>query len=184
MSVDSVLDSAFTTLLAKARQRADELARPSPRPATLNFGWGGGGVALTAATADPILLEVPWPGEIRWAHMYAGDANGVPVAVTATISVQITRLTTFGGVLPLHGTAIPTLTAAAAADLVVTTWVQNLLPGDALIGRLETFEGDATWISLNLLLYPTSDDLGSAELLSSDGDELTDADGNIVVLRS
>lgn len=181
---EALVDRALTTLLEKARQREDELSRPTPRPATLNFQFSGGGTAPVTTTTDPILLEVPWPGEIRWAHMYAGDINGQPVAVNATIDVSITRLSTFGGTLPLYGSAIPTLTAASTADLVVTTWIKNLLPGDALIARLMSFDGLATWVSLNLLLYPTNSDLGSSTLVSDAGDTIVDANGNVVVRRS
>jgi hypothetical protein len=146
--------------------------------------FSNGSAPLTALTMGPLMLEVPWPGSILWAHMFAGDVSGQPVAVSATVTLNITRVTTFGGLLPIHGiTSIPTLTAQSSATLDTTDWVQNLLPGDAVMALLTSFVGTATWLSLHLLLYPTEVPQGSSTIIDDTGDVIIDDEGNRVVLR-
>lgn len=195
MPVEATLDRAFHTLVDPLTAMGGTTPAPgggggsggtttSPRPATLNFMFSNGATALSALVMGPLLLEVPWPGSITWAHMYAGDVYGQPVVVTASISLNITRITTFGGSSSLTGASVPTLTDASSANLSTTEWVRNLLPGDAIVARLISFTGDATWVSLNLLLYPTNTAIGLSTVVDNSGNTVVDNDGNRVVARS
>lgn len=193
VSIDSVLEGALTTVLVKA-QRA--LAEPAVRPATINFEWSGGGIPIPVAvdpitlasgptTLDPILVEVPFPCRIVWAHMYAGDAAGNPIAVTASADVRLTQLLTFGGSVPLSGTGTPPgLQADSIADADLTGWQLNLTTTDTLIARLTTFTGTATWVALVLQLRPTDVPIGVETMLDASDVTYTDADGNPYVFRS
>lgn len=186
MSADSVLDEAFTRLLGKVQQEAaQQQVAAAVRPATINFVWGGGGLPIVAANCDPLLVEVPFPSFVVWAHLYAGDALGHPVEVTATVEVRLTQLLTFGDSVPLYGLGLPPhMTVAAVADVNVQAWQQNLITGDALVARLATFSGTATWLALVLQLRPTDVPLGVTGIVDDSGDTIVDSDGNPIVLRS
>jgi hypothetical protein len=182
MSVDSLLDSALTTLLGKAIRDAEAEGAITPRTATINFSWGGGGQPLVLTNTDPILVEVPFPSKIIWAHLYAGDAAGQPAVVTASVEVRITQFSSFGGSLALYGSGTaPALTAASRADLDVTNWQVNLLTGDALIARLTAFTGSADWIALVLLIRSVDDAL--ITVVDTSGDQFVDTSGNPFVIR-
>ncbi len=195
MSVDSVLDGAFTILLAKAQRRQLEAGRTT-RSATVNFMWGGGGspiaVALDAVTnvstptfLDPLLAEVPFPSSIQWAHVYAGDGAGHPIAVNTTIDVQLTQLLTFGSSVPLNGTGTaPRLQADSSTDVDLTDWQTNLMTGDALIARVTSLTGVPTWIALVLLLRPTDEALGVIDVTNNAGDPMTNSAGDPMVFRN
>jgi hypothetical protein len=196
VSVDSVLDDAFTTLLAKARSLQDQLPRAAIKPAMAHFQWTGGGqpiavavdpltFASTPTSCDPVLIEVPFPCTIQWAHLWAGDGDGNPVAVTATIEIFITTILTFGAAVPLKGTGTPpTLTLDSATDCDLTGWFINLVTGDALVARVETFTGLASWLALTLLLRPVSEEQGVAGIVDENGDLIVDENGNVIVLRN
>ncbi len=185
MSVEGQLDQAFTTLLAKARQRAEEQAGITPRTASIIFEWAGGGLPLVAANTDPVLIEVPFDSTIVWAHMYAGDAAGLPVAVTATVAVAFTLLSTFGAQSALNGTGLqPSLQADSIRDVDLTSWHTNLLTGDTIIARLASFAGAATWVALSLQLRATQVQIGVAPYVDTGGDTYVDASGSSYVFRS
>lgn len=175
------LVEAWRTLLSKAQR--PELP-PAVRPATVNFNWGGGGVPIVLANTDPVLVEVPFPSRIVWAHLYAGDATGLPMAVTASVEVRVTQFTEFGGSVALYGSGtVPALSSASRADLDLTGWQVNLITGDALIGRLLTFTGAATWVTLSLLLRPTDVPIGVTSVIDATSNSYTDANGNLYVYR-
>ena len=181
MSVDSILDGALTTLLEKAQRR---VLPSAPRTATINFQWSGGGSALTLTTVDPILVEVPFPSRIVWAHLYAGDGAGLPVAITATVDIGLTKLLTFGGSVPLYGSgAVPALTAAASADLLLTGWQIDLDTGDTLVARILTFTGAATWVTLALQVRAVDSLIGEQPIVDSLAADYVDASGATYVIR-
>lgn len=182
MSVDSLLDQAFTTLLNKARGPAIEQA---VRPATINFVFSNNGAALVVTTRDPLLVEVPFPCRIVWVHLYAGDKNGAPVAVTATVDLFLTQWDHFGTFAPVYGSGTPphlTLDSVANADL--SGWQLHLTTGDTLMARLRTFTGAASWLALTLQLRPTDVPIGISNVTDLAGSFVTDSAGNIVVSRS
>lgn len=193
VTVDAVLDSALTTLLVKA-QRA--LVEDAVRPITINFKWGGGGIPLTVAvdpitlasgarTTDPDLVEVPYPARIVSVHMYAGDGAGAPVAVTATVDIQLTQFLAFGASIPLHGTgAAPRLQLDSISDTDLTGWQLNLTGTDTLIARLTSFTGTATWVACIVKLRPTDVPIGVETMFDASDVTYTDADGNPYVFRS
>lgn len=185
---DSTFDEAFTRLLGKAT--ADALAggtaQAQSRPVGIDFTWTGGGLPLVLANLDPILVEVPIDSSIVWAHLYAGDANMNPVAVSATVDVQRTTFATFASRTPLYGLGlIPTLSAGYATDCDLTLWNMNFIVGDTIIARVASFTGTATWLALVLQLRPTQAvQLGVDTVTDSDGNTITDSAGNTLVLRS
>lgn len=197
MSADSVLDQAFTTLLAKAqRPLLDATATAPPiRPATINFEWTGAGspiavavdpisFASSPAAVDPILVEVPFACTIGWAHMFAGDAAGNFQTADARVDVRLTQLG-LGSSVSLSGTgAGPALSGVGAAILDLEGWQSNLVVGDILIARLTSFSGSATWVALTLQLLPTHVGLGVAGIVDNNGDQIVDNDGNPIVMRN
>jgi hypothetical protein len=184
LSVDSVLDEALTILLAKA-QRTQLETTPQRKPAMIEFEWTGGGAPIVLANCDPVLNEVPFPGDIVWAHMWAGDAAGNPVAVTATITVGLTQILTFGASTSLHGSGSPpSLVVDSATNASITGWQTHLVTGDTLIGVLTAFTGLATWVALTILVRPTTEDIGVQGIADANGDQIVDEFGNLIVLRS
>ncbi len=182
MTVDSTLDQAFTLLLAKAQQR---IPQPGLRPGGIDFMWGGGGQAITLATMDPLLVEVPFPSRLVWAHMYAGDGVGQPSLVTATIQVKLTSVASFGTSIPLSGTGTaPNLNLQSASDCDITDWQLNYDTGDTLIAYPTVFTGAATWLALTLQLRPTDANLGAEDVLDNVGDQMTLNDGTLLEFRS
>lgn len=174
--------NAVRTMIAKSRPG---VGPDRARPASIVFEWTGGGLPIVQANTDPVLVEVPMPCRIVWAHLYAGDVVGNPVATTATVNVQLTSLTTFGASTPLYGSgAIPALVSDSATNLDLTDWHRNLVTTDTLIGRLATFSGAATWLVLVLQLRPTDVPIGVSAVTDDAGDPFTDADGNALTFRA
>lgn len=195
MSADATLDQAFTTLLAKAQKRLLDSPQATVKPATINFEWTGGGQPITVAVdpitllstpaVDPVLVEVPFPSTIIWAHMFAGDAAGRPVAVSASVDVELTQLLTFNASTSISaGGFSPALSSQAVSDLSIVGWQTNLATGDLLIARLTSFVGLATWVALTLQILPTNVPIGVAGVTDGTGDQIVDSNGNIVVLRN
>lgn len=165
------------------------------RPATMKFGWTGGGqpIAVTVdpitlasvpTNADPMELDVPFACRIVWARLKAGDAAGMPVSVDATVDVQLSQFTTFGGQTPLYGSGtIPTLTSASSVDLSLTGWIVDLVTADTITAKLTTFTGQATWVTLSLQLRPTDVTVGNAYTTSA-GTVYTSANGRSYIFRS
>lgn len=184
-TADSLFEGGVSRIIGKALRDFSQQTPPSLRPATINFEWSGGGTALVATTCDPILVEVPFDSNIVWAHLYAGDANGRPIKVTATVDLQLTQLAAFGVTTALYGTgATPSLTVQSSADTPVVGWQANLITGDAIVARLATFTGLATWLALTLQLRPTDVAIGVSTIVDNAGDTVVDSNGNTLVFRS
>lgn len=182
MSADSVLEGALTMLLEKAQRQGID---PPVRPANLDLAFVGGGQPLTAATADPVSHEIPFPCRLVWAHMYALDGRGRPISVSATIDVQITQFSTLGASAPLYGSAsIPALSAASSADLSLSGWQLNLITGDIIIATLATFTGSALKVGLALQFRPTDVPIGVSGYTDAGGGSYVDANGEVYVFRS
>lgn len=184
MSVDTNLDAAFNLLLQKAFKPDQAFTY---KPTTINFMWSGGGLPLDIAMLDPILIEVPFPARLVWAHIYAGVALGVPVATDATIELRMTTLAGFGTTAPVYGTGlIPTLPTAAGIDLDITDWQLNFDTGDTLIAYVSTIDVAtlATWLALTLQLRPTDVPIGVTDVLDESDLGITTEDGSLVILRA
>lgn len=186
MPYETDFDTAFTILLGKAQGTgvvAGPVAPPSSTPVaqsssyTVPFLFLGGGSALSTSTQDPLTVEVPDPGEIVWVHMYAGNPTAQPVAVTATVDLQVTRWETFGGSTPVYGSGTPPrLQSDSVSSANLAGWFTHFDSGATLIARLTAFSGSATWILLLVRVRrdytpPTQlavvDELGNAVLDSS-----------------
>jgi len=197
MPYETDFDTAFTILLGKAQGTIAEVA-PAPIPtgggttiitATTNyivaFMFGGGGSALSTTTVDPYLVEVPDPGEIVSAHTYAGNSTATPVAVTATVDLQRTSFTTFGGSSPVYGSGTPPrLQADSIGNASLSGWFTHLDTGDTLIARLSAFSGTATWVALMLRVRRDASAQQQFAVLDASGDPVLDASGNPVIFRS
>lgn len=207
MSVDTTLDIAFTTLLGKAQGTSTGTGSVVPIPTTgggtsgtggtsgstsstalpvsVNFGWGGGGSTLTANGADPVKASIPFPCTIAAARLCAGDGQGHPIAVSASIDVEVTQFNTFGASVPLQGSGtIPRLQSDSVANCNLSGWQTNLVAGDWLIARLASFSGSATWVALELILQPISVQLGVSTVVDNAGNRLVDNSGNVIVYRN
>jgi hypothetical protein len=125
---------------------------------------------------------VPDPGEIVWVHMYAGTSTATPVAVSATVDLQVTRFETFGGSTPVYGSGTPPrLQSDSISNASLVGWFPHFDSGDTLIARLTAFAGSATWISLVIKVrrdYTASTQLA---VLDADGNAVLDAFGNPIV---
>ncbi len=182
MTVDAILEGAFTNLVAKAQQRQQEQA---VRPANVVFPWTGGGQPLTQPTMDPIIAEIPFPCRLVWVHIWAGDAHGLPVPVSATFELQVTSVFTFGASAPLYGTGVPpALDNVFSANLDLTDWNMNLAIGDTLIAYPLTYTGTATWLAITIQLRPTDQAIGISELVDNAGTTMTFTDGTPVEVRA
>jgi len=181
-NIDGTLDSAFTLLLQKSLQAEQEQV---VRPANVIFPWTGGGQPLTQPTMDPIIAEIPFPCRLVWVHMWAGDAQGLPVPVSATIELQVTNIFAFGASLPLYGTGVlPTMDNVFAADLDLTDWNMNLATGDTIIAYPLTFSGSATWLSITMQLRPSEQAIGVSDVVDNAGDNMTFNDGSPMEIRA
>lgn len=196
MSVDALLDDAFTRILGKAHQEFDQQNQLNLRSATINFEWNGGGQPLTTAidpltlyeyplTTDPVLVEVPFDATIVWAHMYAGDSRGNPIPISTMVDLTLSSLLTFGAQTPVYGIgARPEMVAESSVDLPLTGWQLNLVTGDTLMATPFTFTGVATWFALTLLIRTTQVPLGVEPIVDNNGAQIVDNAGNLIVLRS
>jgi hypothetical protein len=190
-------DTAFTILLGKAQGTITTdpgtVTPPSsggggtiaPTSYVVAVQFGGGGAVLTTSGSDPRIIEVPDPGELVWVHMYAGDANAQPVAVTATVDLQRTRLSTFGGSSPVYGSGTaPSLSGSATADMSLAGWFPHFESGDTLIARLTSFSGTATWVAMMIKVRRDATAQQQFAVLDSAGDAVLDAFGNPVIYRN
>ena len=151
-TVDATLDDAFTTILAKAQQQFEQVLFG----ATLNFIWPGGGQSLVLANLDPLSLEIPYDCRIVYATLRAGDANAMPVSVSATISLQLSTFSTFGAYTPVNVSgANPTLTSQSSNNCSLTGWHVSLAEAESMTARVTAFTGTATWLWLAIKLRPT-----------------------------
>lgn len=198
MPYETDFDSAFTLLLGKAQG----VITPTPTPIPITgggtttpvaqdtsyviaFTFGGGGTPLSAATADPVLIEAPDPGEIVWVHLYAGSANYEPVAVTAVLDLQRTRWETFGGTTPVYGSGTsPRITADTQANMSLAGWFAHMDAGDTLIAKLTSFSGTATWLSMQIKVRRESTVLAQSTVVDAAGNQYVDASGNFYVYRN
>lgn len=194
MSVDSTLDTAFTTLLGKAGGSGGT---------TIPTGSGGGvvvpttGSGLTTITIPfsagglvlpssglPGVVEIPGSLSLVWVHMFAGNEAGSPVTVTASVDVRLTSEGSFGGSTPIYGTTLPRLQSDAAISIDIAGWRRNYTTGDAIVYRLASFSGLATWLTLTMQMRPTVVILGQTGLTDNAGNPVLDNAGNVVVSRS
>lgn len=196
MPYETDFDTAFTILLGKAQNTIAPTPAPVPSPGT---GGGGGSTAPAIATsyviafqfsggltAVPALAEVPDPGEIVWVHVYAGGTSAEPVAVTATIDLQLTRWETFGGTTPIYGSGTPPrLQADSISNTSLSGWLTHLSAGDALVGRMTEFEGDAnSWVAMMLRVRRDIVVQNQTSLIDDTGAVVTDPSGNVVIFRT
>lgn len=193
MPYETDFDTAFTILLGKAQGTI----APTPTPIPTTTG-GGGTTAVAVATsyiisfhfsgsasALPVLTEVPDAGEIVWSHVYAGGASAQPVAATTTIDLQRTSWATFGGSSPVYGSgSAPGLAADSVSNTSLSGWSTHLAAGDTLIGRITSFSGSATWVSLILRVRRDVTVQTQSALVSDTGDTVTDLSGNQIVFRN
>lgn len=184
MSADSLLDEAFTRLLGKLEQVAEDSV---PRTCQVTINFSGGGSALPSAGGLPAVIEIPYASSIVWVHLYAGDENLLPIAVTSTIDVRATILDSFdgGSAIPIYGSTLPGLTAQSSLNVDITAWsIRNFDAGDTLTFRMASFSGTATWMAMCIQLRAT-DVLQGSDTVTGPADEVvTDEDGNPVVTRS
>jgi hypothetical protein len=186
VSVDADLDKAFALLLQKAQPYKTD---PAVRPLTVNWTFSAGGVGLSATAVSPMLVEIPYPCTIVWAHMYAGTQTGVLANVTsAVIDVIMTQLDAPTRFAHLYGSGtIPTMAAAPVKDLDLTGWHTNLITGDTLIARLQSFSAPTangvSWLSLTLLCRPTSVPIGLGAVEDLSANDIISAAGDTVVTR-
>jgi hypothetical protein len=182
VSVDSVLDDAFVTLLQKSVTRIPE---QGVRPASINFGWGGGGTPLNVANLDPVLIDVPFPSRIIWARIRAGDATGAPVLVSATIDLRLSNFASFGGSTAIYANAgIVSITNATKLDLSLTGWIVDLDIGDSLSAQVLSVATLATWLSLTLLIRPTDMPIGVNPINSGSGSTVISGAGNTLIRKT
>lgn len=175
-------DAGLTDAFRRLVPQPVRTARPT-RPATVVLGFGGGGQPLVAATTDPVQFDVPFPCRLAWARLRAGDALGQPVAVSATVDVQLSQFEQFGGSSKLYATGtMPALSGTYKADLSLSGWHIDLAAGDTVMARLATFSGSATWLTLSLLLRPTDVPVRLAPVLNASGLPYVDASGAVYVM--
>jgi hypothetical protein len=201
MSFETDFDSAFTILLGKAQGTLTLEPAPAPAPVTSSGGgtstvpaptsytvpffWPGGGAAPVPAAFDPLVVEVPDPGEIVWVHLYAGDVNGQPVAVTTAIDLQVTRWESFGGSSPVYGSGtVPRITADSSANVSLSGWFTHLEGGDALIAKMTSFSGTATWVAMNIKVRRDTTAQNRVGVLDDTGGQVLDAYGNPIIYRT
>lgn len=171
MSVDGTLDTAFTTLLGKVGRSGSGAGAPIQTPGgtvyvpstgsgvtSVNITFSGGGIPLVVPVggAMPGSVEIPGSLSLVWVHVFAGDENGLPVAVTAAISLRLTSEGSFGTSAAIYGGTMPGLTAASNADIDISGWTQDFTTGDAILYRLDSFSGDATWLTLTMQMRPNA----------------------------
>jgi hypothetical protein len=187
VSVDSVLDDAFTLLLAKARTRLPDEGLNPPLPTTININFDGVGLPLTVNMAG--LVEITFPCTILGCHIYAGTAGSTglqPSFVTATVDLLLSQQGTWAsGAATLYNTGtIPTITAAVETSVSITGWIVNLQPGDLILWRLATFSGTATWMSVTLPIRRLdTQNIGVLSLFDSSSINFTNASGSPFVVR-
>lgn len=188
MSVDSVLDQAFTTLLAKARQRTvDDTPVAAAQTAVILINFDGGGVPLVAGASGNV-PEITFPCTILACHLYAGIVvGGVPQPVAVSAGVEL-RLGAQGlwasGSVPLYGGTRPGMTAVAEANPSIAGWTTELQPGDLLPNALFSFTGPATFLTVALPVRRLEVvGLGVLGLTDGAGDAFTDAGGASFTIR-
>lgn len=195
MSVDTTLDTAFTTLLGKFTGSGGGTTTipiagggtavvPSGSGlTTVNITFSGGGSALPASGL-PGIVEIPGSLTLVWVHMFAGDENGDPVIVTASVDLRLTSEGNFGGTSPIYGATLPRIQADALASIDLTGWRLNYTTGDAILYRLASFSGLATWLTLTMQMRPTVTIIGQSSLVDNSANIVVDNAGNPVVTRS
>lgn len=189
-SSESQLDRAFTILLAKARQRAEQQSREQTLTAALIMNFDGAGAALTVGMGG--IPEMPSGAfTIVGAHLAAGiwnatDLQIVPITTTATVDIQLASHGMWqGGGQPLYGTTRPGLVAQAEADADISGWITELQPGDILSYALATFTGGATVLTLTLTLRRNDvTGIDAATFTDGTGVDFTDASGDPFRIRA
>jgi len=179
--VASTLEAAFGLLLRKAIREAPQL---TVKPVGVDFFWGVGGLPLDITIVDPLIAEIPIDGRLVWAHLWAGDGAGNPVAVQARIDLRLTSIRGFGSSssVPQSGSPI-LLDTSASNDIDISGWLLNYVTGDTLIAIPTTFIGTATWIALTLQFRPQDAPQGVSVVTDNAGDNMTFNDGSTVEFR-
>lgn len=192
MSVEALVDKAFTTLLDKARSREFAFApEANTAPAiALVINFDGAGFPLAAGMAG--IPQLP-PGAFRITrvHMAAGifdviSGDIAPAPITATVTLrQATAGAWAGASLPLWGpSGPPTIVNQAEADIDTTDWpLIELQLGDMIPYCLSSITGTATVLTVTLTLTRSVDDLGTDVLVDANGNPITDTNGLAVVNR-
>ena len=200
MPYETDFDAAFTILLGKASSTTiiggngtGTGTGPVPIPGgtglqqppavTLNYVWGGGQSPLIMSNMNPMLLEVPINGDLIYAHMYAGDASGRPSVVSASVSLLITNVGSWGAGALLSGSGVtPQLAGTAVGNPLTLNWRQHFVTGDAVIAVPTAFIGQATWMALTLQIRSSDVQIGVTGV-SAQTTPITDANGNPIVVR-
>jgi len=179
--VASTLEAAFGLLLRKAIREAPQL---TVKPVGVDFFWGGGGLPLDISIVDPLIAEIPIDGRLVWAHLWAGDGAGNPVAVQASIDLRLTSIRGFGSAASVPQSGAPILLDTAASnDIDISGWLRNYVTGDTLIAIPTTFIGTATWIALTLQFRPQDAPQGVSVVTDNAGTDMTFNDGSTVEFR-
>lgn len=195
MSVDSTLDAAFTTLLGKFTPGVTSTGSSGSsgssgtsgtvaiEPVTVCITFSGGGLALPSGGGLPGVVEIPGPLTLVWVHMFAGDEAGSPVAVTASVDLRLTSEGNFGGSTPIYGATLPRLQADAVASIDLSAWRRNYTTGDAILYRLASFSGVATWLSLTMQMRPVTAAQAVGSITDLAGNDVVDLAGNPITTR-
>ncbi len=178
-------DAGLVELFRGMRQDA----RSDPKPAELarNFaidiGFDGAGAIPTVGQCQILPL-----GNIKARITGAVVvANGIG---TATIDLRhgtfadVALGTTLAAIYGSTGSNIPTLSAAAAVELDISTWTLNLQPSDVLIATLMSVSGLMTTITLSVYCRHLKWAAGTSGLTDTGGDRLVTSSGAAITLRS
>lgn len=172
-------------------RKSQQTLPPAPvLTSALVMNFDGAGQALTVGMGG--IPEMP-PGAFRiiGCHLTAGIWNLpalkiVPIATTASVDISLASQGQWvGGSRPIYGTVPPSLTAAAEADIDVSSWIVDLQPGDILAYALSTFSGAATVLTVTLTLRRVDAiGIGAPAVTDSTGAGFTNASGQTFTLRS
>lgn len=163
MSVDSTLDTAFTTLLGKFPRGGGSNAVTGGTlvpiagsgPVTINITFSGMGGGLPGSGMAGV-VEIPGALTIVRVHMFAGDEDIRPVPVTAAVSLRRTSEGSFGSSTAIYGSTMPALSGDASTSIDVSGWTQDYTIGDTILYRLDSFSGAATWLTLTMQMRPNA----------------------------
>lgn len=155
----------------------------SSLPATISINFDGAGLPPQSGMAG--VIELTFPCQIISAHMYAGTSTFDPTPSTATIDVQLSTFSQYGGGgrVSLTGGSRPSMTSVTKQNIDVSGWIQQLNPGDVLLYRLVSMTGFATFISLQIGVRRLDAALAETTVVDSGGNTLTDASGTTLEFR-
>lgn len=168
MSVDSTLDTAFTTLLGKFPASGSTspitggglgpVDGTSPMGTTVNITFSGMGGGLPGSGMSGV-VEIPGSLSLVWVHMFAGDEDIRPVPVSAAVSLRLTSEGGFGSSTAIYGSTMPALSGDASASIDISEWTKDYTTSDTILYRLASFSGAATWLTLTMQLRPNATSL-------------------------